>query len=40
VEKESRGPRGIVSSREVCDNRWIPVTHHDVVTPDAAGGRS
>lgn len=33
MQKEKRGPWGVVSSREVYDNRWISVTHHDVVTP-------
>jgi 8-oxo-dGTP pyrophosphatase MutT (NUDIX family) len=36
VEKKKRGPWSVVSSREVYDNRWISVTHHEVVTP--AGG--
>ncbi len=33
-----RGPWTIVASREVYDNRWIHVTHHDVVTPSGSDG--
>ena len=33
---EKRGPWTITSKREVYDNRWIRVTHHDVIIP--AGG--
>jgi hypothetical protein len=35
---ERRGPWGIVSRRDEYDNRWIRVTHHDVITPSAAAG--
>jgi 8-oxo-dGTP pyrophosphatase MutT (NUDIX family) len=35
---EKRGPWGIVSAREVYDNRWIRVTHHDVITPSGGPG--
>jgi hypothetical protein len=40
VEKESRRPWSIVSSRGIYDYRWISVTHHAVVAPDVAGGPS
>lgn len=33
-----RGPWSIVSSHEEYDNRWIRVTHHDVVTPSGGAG--
>ena len=33
-----RGPWSIVASREEYDNRWIRVTHHDVVTPAGTPG--
>lgn len=33
-----RGPWTIVASNDVYDNRWIRVTHHDVVTPSGTGG--
>jgi 8-oxo-dGTP pyrophosphatase MutT (NUDIX family) len=35
---EKRGPWSIVSAREAYDNRWIRVTHHDVVTPSGDPG--
>ena len=35
---EQRGPWGIASKREVYDNRWIKVTHHEVVTPSGTPG--
>jgi 8-oxo-dGTP pyrophosphatase MutT (NUDIX family) len=33
-----RGPWSIVASREAYDDRWIRVTHHDVVTPSGTDG--
>lgn len=33
-----RGPWTIVASSDVYDNRWIRVTHHDVVTPSGTDG--
>jgi 8-oxo-dGTP pyrophosphatase MutT (NUDIX family) len=33
-----RGPWSIVSTREAYDNRWIRVTHHDVITPSGDAG--
>jgi 8-oxo-dGTP pyrophosphatase MutT (NUDIX family) len=33
-----RGPWSVVSSREEYDNRWIRVTHHDVITPAGGAG--
>jgi 8-oxo-dGTP pyrophosphatase MutT (NUDIX family) len=33
-----RGPWTIVASRDVYDNRWIRVTHQDVVTPSGTDG--
>jgi 8-oxo-dGTP pyrophosphatase MutT (NUDIX family) len=35
---QARGPWNIVSSREAYDNRWISVTHHDVITPSGGAG--
>lgn len=35
---ERRGPWGIASKREIYDNRWIRVTHHEVVTPSGTSG--
>jgi 8-oxo-dGTP pyrophosphatase MutT (NUDIX family) len=35
---DKRGPWGIVARREEYDNRWIRVTHHDVVTPAGSAG--
>jgi 8-oxo-dGTP pyrophosphatase MutT (NUDIX family) len=35
---ERRGPWSIASKREVYDNRWIKVTHHEVVTPSGTPG--
>jgi 8-oxo-dGTP pyrophosphatase MutT (NUDIX family) len=35
---EKRGPWSIVSAREAYDNRWIRVTHHDVITPSGDAG--
>ena len=35
---EKRGPWSIVSAREAYDNRWIRVTHHDVITPSGDPG--
>lgn len=35
---EQRGPWSIASKREVYDNRWIKVTHHEVVTPSGTPG--
>lgn len=33
-----RGPWTILASHDVYDNRWIRVTHHDVVTPSGTDG--
>jgi 8-oxo-dGTP pyrophosphatase MutT (NUDIX family) len=33
-----RGPWSVVASREVYDNRWIRLTHHDVITPSGTDG--
>ena len=35
---ERRGPWSIASRREVYDNRWIQVTHHEVVMPSGTPG--
>jgi 8-oxo-dGTP pyrophosphatase MutT (NUDIX family) len=35
---QARGPWNIVSTREAYDNRWIRVTHHEVITPSGIGG--
>jgi len=35
---EKRGPWSIVSAREAYNNRWIRVTHHDVITPSGDPG--
>jgi 8-oxo-dGTP pyrophosphatase MutT (NUDIX family) len=35
---DRRGPWDIVSSRDEYDNRWIRVTHHEVVTPSGSAG--
>jgi len=35
---EKRGPWGVVSQREAYDNRWIRVTHQEVVTPSGTAG--
>ena len=35
---ESRGPWRVTAQRDVYDNRWIRVTHHDVVTPSGDTG--
>jgi 8-oxo-dGTP pyrophosphatase MutT (NUDIX family) len=35
---EKRGPWSIVAAREVYDNRWIRVTHQDVITPSGEPG--
>ena len=35
---ERRGPWSVASRREVYDNRWIEVTHHEVVTPSGTPG--
>ncbi len=35
---ERRGPWSVASKREVYDNRWIKVTHHEVVTPSGTPG--
>ncbi len=35
---DRRGPWGIVSRRDEYDNRWIRVTHHEVMTPAGAAG--
>ena len=33
-----RGPWAVVSMRDAYDNRWIRVTHHEVVTPSGGAG--
>jgi 8-oxo-dGTP pyrophosphatase MutT (NUDIX family) len=35
---QARGPWNIVASLEAYDNRWIRVTHHDVITPSGTPG--
>jgi len=35
---ERRGPWSVASRREVYDNRWIKVTHHEVTTPSGTPG--
>jgi 8-oxo-dGTP pyrophosphatase MutT (NUDIX family) len=35
---EKRGPWSIVSTREAYDNRWIRVSHHEVITPSGDPG--
>lgn len=35
---EKRGPWTVVSKREAYNNRWIRVTHHDVITPAGEAG--
>ncbi|WP_428664109.1 NUDIX domain-containing protein [Reyranella sp.] len=35
---EKRGPWTVMSSRHVYDNRWIRVTHHEVLTPAGEPG--
>ena len=35
---DKRGPWSIVSTREAYDNRWIRVSHHDVITPSGDAG--
>ena len=30
---DKRGPWSIVSTRQAYDNRWIRVSHHEVITP-------
>ena len=35
---EKKGPWRILDRREVYDNRWIRVTHHDVTTPAGEPG--
>lgn len=35
---EKRGPWTVVSKREAYNNRWIRVTHHDVLTPAGEAG--
>jgi 8-oxo-dGTP pyrophosphatase MutT (NUDIX family) len=35
---EKRGPWSILAAREVYNNRWIRVTHQDVITPSGAPG--
>lgn len=35
---EKRGPWTVVSKRDAYDNRWIRVTHHDVLTPAGETG--
>ncbi len=35
---EKRGPWSITSRREVYDNRWIRVTHHEVIIPTGGTG--
>ncbi|CAN5905657.1 NUDIX hydrolase [soil metagenome] len=35
---EKRGPWSVVSRAEAYDNRWIRVTHHEVITPTGSTG--
>ena len=35
---QARGPWTVVSQREAYDNRWIRVTHHEVITPSGGAG--
>jgi ADP-ribose pyrophosphatase YjhB (NUDIX family) len=35
---EKRGPWTVMSRRDVYDNRWIRVTHHEVLTPAGGAG--
>jgi 8-oxo-dGTP pyrophosphatase MutT (NUDIX family) len=35
---EKKGPWTVVSKREAYDNRWIRVTHHEVLTPGGEAG--
>jgi 8-oxo-dGTP pyrophosphatase MutT (NUDIX family) len=35
---EKRGPWNILSAHETYDNRWIRVTHHEVITPSGEPG--
>lgn len=35
---EKRGPWTVLSRRDVYDNRWIGVTHHEVLTPAGEPG--
>ena len=35
---EKRGPWSVVSSKDQYDNRWIRVTHHEVITPAGDAG--
>ena len=35
---EKRGPWTVISKREAYDNRWIRVTHHEVITPTGGTG--
>ena len=35
---EKKGPWGVLAQRDVYDNRWIRVTHHDVTTPAGEPG--
>jgi 8-oxo-dGTP pyrophosphatase MutT (NUDIX family) len=35
---DKRGPWSIVSRHEEYDNRWIRVTHHEVITPSGHAG--
>jgi 8-oxo-dGTP pyrophosphatase MutT (NUDIX family) len=38
VTVEKRGPWTITSKRAAYDNRWIEVTHHEVITPGGGAG--
>lgn len=35
---EKRGPWEVVSRQQLYDNRWIRVTHHEVITPAGGAG--
>ena len=35
---DKRGPWSIVSTRQAYDNRWIRVSHHEVITPSGDAG--
>jgi 8-oxo-dGTP pyrophosphatase MutT (NUDIX family) len=38
VSRDKRGPWSVVSTREAYDNRWIRVTHHEVIAPSGDPG--
>lgn len=38
MTSQKKGPWKIVSQREIYNNPWIQVTHHEVITPAGGGG--